>query len=360
MGERKEHLNINRRTLIGAGASLLALPSCVTNRQTQLIENKRIVVDPRIELISVVQLLGGYFLLADGDTRYKAQALEYFGPYRTHRVVDQAKRLAQDSLSYDAVPDFMLRLTQPAVMEWRTGLTSDVPRGIPNRQERSIFLKSLRDFAIVSRFQNFFDQHRSLYDEAIAVIEPIVLPNVLALEAYTGATLGQWQVIAGLLLHNGGFGPSLKRNDGSLETYSIVGPLSQSRGNPDFGDYDRLQDLIVHEFAHSPVNPLGEANSDLVQQYAARFEPLRAAMEKAGAYDTWAIVVDEHIVRAVTARIAANRFGEIAGDAAVNTEVKRGFAFVPALVERLRRYESDRGRWPMLKDYYPQLLQAFA
>jgi Domain of unknown function (DUF4932) len=166
-------------------------------------------------------------------------------------------------------------------------------------------------------------------------------------------------VIAGLLQHDGGFGPRKTHKDGSLETYAVIGPYYRSIGDPDFVGQNRLQDLIVHEFAHSLINPLAEGNPVIVQQYADRFEPMRAQMKKVGAYETWETVVTEHVVRSVTARIAALQLGKAAGDAAVATEVQRGFTYVPALIERLHIYESNRSRWPDLGAYFSQLMTAF-
>lgn len=192
-----------------------------------------------------------------------------------------------------------------------------------------------------------------------ATISPLVVQNVRALEDYSGGPLGHWQVVAGLLLHDGGFGPRLTRTDGTPETYAVIGPVWNSSGDPDFHDDDRLQELVVHEFAHSLVNPLAEANPAIVQRYASRFELMRAAMNKVGEYDTWEIVVNEHIVRALTTRIAALRWGRAAGDAAVAREIARGFRYVPAIVGRLQTYEANRSQWPTLASYYAQLMEAF-
>jgi Domain of unknown function (DUF4932) len=350
---------VNRRELIGLGGAFLLLPVEANARQIMPVGNRRIAVDPRIELISVVHLLGGYFLLGDANTNYKTNASKFFAPHSAHPVVESAKLLAKSTLSFDAVPDLLVRLTQPTALAWRKDIPMESPPGIPDATERHKFLAQLRDFAKVSRFHTFFDRHQNLYRRVVQAIEPMVVPNVLALEVYTGGSLGQWQVIAGLLLHDGGFGPRKIRKDGSLESYAVIGPYYQSIGDPDFVGQNRLQDLIVHEFAHSLINPLAEGNPAIVHQYADRFEPMRAQMKKVGAYETWETVVNEHVVRSVTARIAALQLGKAAGDAAVTMEVQRGFTYVPALIERLHVYESDRRRWPDLGTYFPQLMTAF-
>ncbi len=61
-------------------------------------------------------------------------------------------------------------------------------------------------------------------------------------------------------------------------------------------------------------------------------------------------------MRAVTVRFATRVQGEEAGRAALEEELGRGFVHVPALLEGLMRYESDRQRCPRLADFLPELL----
>jgi Domain of unknown function (DUF4932) len=351
---------LKRRDLLSIIMAAAILPVPIWGRQVRSGGTSRIVVDPRIELMSIVHLLGGYFLNSEADTAYRRDANAYFDTFRSHPVVGMAMDLAKKTFSFDNVPGLLLRLTNPHSLIWRKDLEADAIAGIPDAEERERFLFLLRDFASVSRFEVFFNRNRRLYRQVALSIEPLVTPNVDALETYTGASLGRWRVIPGMLSLDGGFGPKLRQRSGILETYAIIGPLYNSAERPNFGDYGRLQDLIVHEFAHSLINPLSEQHRDLVQGFSARFDAaLRAAMLRQGAYDNWQTVVDEHVVRAVTARVAAKTRGTNAGAAAVLKEVERGFVYVPALIERLDVYEADRRAWPDLNAYYPNLLRAF-
>ncbi len=344
---------------IAAASATLLSPDILFARQIRQAGLKRVVIDPRIELMSIVHMLGGYFLTTEANMTYKDDANRYFAKYRSHPAVTLAKKLADAEFAFDRVPDLLLRLTAPDALTWRSDLSSEIPEGIPDEMQRIEFLAALRDFAKVSKFSSFFAQNRRLYNRVVRSIEPGVNPNVEALEAYTGSSLGQWQVIAGLLMLDGGFGPRLLRKDGAFESYSLIGPYYMSSGNPDFTHSDRLQDLIVHELGHSLINPLSDQHLPSVQKYAGRFDALREAMKKVGAYDDWLIVVNEHVLRAVTARVAAQRLGQAKADAAAAEEVKRGFAYIPKLIERLRFYEANRQKWPTLGDYYPELLTAF-
>jgi hypothetical protein len=217
----------------------------------------------------------------------------------------------------------MLRLTEPPTLAWRKDLIAQPTAGLPNDDQRAAFLASLRDFARISDFGAFIESHRPLYQRCVEQVAPMVTPNVLALERYVGASIDHWQVVVGPLMHDGGFGPHFQRGNGKFDTYALIGPVTASVGEPSFGDTARLQNLVVHEFAHSLINPLAVQRADAVAAYAGRFEEMRQAMLKQ-AYDNWPTVVNEHVVRAVTARIAA-QYSEKAGEQAVADEVRRGF-----------------------------------
>jgi hypothetical protein len=76
-------------------------------------------------------------------------------------------------------------------------------------------------------------------------------------------------------------------------------------------------------------------------------------------YSSWDQVINESIIRAITSRLTAADRGEEAANAEVAEEVKRGFVYVPALVDELRRYEKSRDTNASIKDFYPSLLDVF-
>ncbi len=49
----------------------------------------RVVTDPRIELMNIVQLMTGYWPMCRFDIEYMNEAYEQFGPYWEHPVLRQ-------------------------------------------------------------------------------------------------------------------------------------------------------------------------------------------------------------------------------------------------------------------------------
>lgn len=72
----------------------------------------KIVVDPRIELLSTVQLLSGYGLIGDFEFTYKQDVITYFSKYKDHRVVTLFEKMSQN-FNCDAPPTAMLNVCDP-------------------------------------------------------------------------------------------------------------------------------------------------------------------------------------------------------------------------------------------------------
>lgn len=66
---------------------LLAASCCVVPLAATRPPSLRVTVDPRIELLAVVQLLSGYRFLTRYDVSYKRDVIEYFSPHKNHPAV---------------------------------------------------------------------------------------------------------------------------------------------------------------------------------------------------------------------------------------------------------------------------------
>lgn len=315
--------------------------------------------DPRIELMSVVQVLAGYFLVTPYDSRYKQEVEAHFGRHANHRAVTLFKELSEQRFNFSTVPDIILRYTPPPALQPRVPVPSELSEAAGGPEMLASFVNALRDFAVQSDFKRFYAEHELFYTALASRSHGSASAVVAALERYTGSPIRNGRVILAPLLHDGGFAAFYDMPEGSAEAWALIGPNPPLEGIPWFGDATRLEDLIGHEFGHLIVNTLTEAHADAVAASEASFPAVRDAMYRNG-YSNWKTTVDEHIIHAITSRLAASSRGEAAAEAAVAESVKRGFLYVPALVARLKRYESQRERYPTLASFYPELLEAFA
>jgi hypothetical protein len=340
-------------------AVILFVGAACTSTESQ-VEAVHVVVDPRIELASAVQVLSDYFLVTDHEFGYKQAMRDYFAPYADHEAVQLFRTMSEEGFNFDRVPRVFLALTNPPELGQRIPHDQRVLDEVGGEELLQRFVVAARAFADTSDFGTFYDAHQDLYATVIAQTETVVNDAVTGLEEYTGMSLGgAATVVLGPVLHDGGFAPSFATADGGLEAYAVVGPTGTVGNMPDFGGPGRMRGLVSHEFAHVVVNPLTAEQRDLVTPYAALFDPIRDLM-RMQAYDNWETVVNEHIVRAINVRLTALAEGEDTGANRIQRQLERGFVHVPAFAERLREFEADREQYSTLAAFYPRLLEVLA
>lgn len=334
------------------GCASIGAPTAQTTPETA------VTVDSRIELMSVIQLLSGYFLVSYLDSSYKRDATEYFASCQHHPAVSKFAELSSGDFNFSTVPDAFIALSEPPLLEPRYPAKPEVTQSAGGPEAYAEFLSLTRAFASDCGFAEFYERNRPYYNRLIARSRPSVTASTRILSVYLGMPLGSTEVVLGPLLHDGGFATRYERDDGEASAYAFIGPVGILDGETDFGRSERLQPLISHEFAHTVINPLTARYSSDVDDSAANFDGLVEAMRREG-YSTWEQVINESIIRAITARLTTLERGKAAGEAEIADELQRGFVYVPALISALEHYEAHRLTYPTIKSYYPQLLGVF-
>jgi len=338
-------------TLLGC-ASINALPD-------QTAPETTVTVDSRIELMGVIQLLSDYPLVSYLESSYKSDVTEYFAGCRDHPAVSRFSELSSGDFNFSTVPDAFIALSEPPSLEARYPAKIEVVQSVGGPAAYAEFLSLTRAFASDCGFAEFYEHHRPHYNRLIAKYRPSVTASTRTLSTYLGMPLGSTEVVLGPLLHDGGFATRYDSNDGQAVAFAFIGPVGILDGEANFGMPDRLQPLISHEFAHTVINPLTARYSSDVDASAANFEGLIEAMRREG-YTTWEQVINESIIRSITARLTILERGKAVGEAEIADELKRGFVYVPELVSALEYYETHRGTYPTIESFYPQLLRVFA
>lgn len=344
-------------------SSSLALPTAAEPRESES-GTLNIAVDPRIELLAVVQLLSGYGEMIPGvitgfDFDYKREMLEYFEPHKYHKAVKLFKEMAP-SFHYDAPPAAMLHLSNPPELEVRYPFTEYLIRRAGGEERLEDFIDALWDFGQKSAFMEFFEAHQKDFDRMAASVRAKIkgLNFVSDIEDYYGMSSSSYNLILAPLFHPGGYGPRVRLPDGTHDVFYIGGPRGLEGNFPVWGGVEDFRYLVWHEFSHSFVNPTTHLFIDEVDRYAGLLDPIAGPMEEM-AYGSWETCVNEHVVRAVTVRLAHLHQGEDVGEKSLMHERTRHFAYVEALCERLKIYEKKRDRYPCFIDFYPELIKVF-
>lgn len=325
----------------------------------------RVVVDPRVELMSVIFRLAGNREYNQGRVESYTKDVEtQFGPFRQHRAVEMARNLRrQHGVSYDACMSMAVHLTDPLDLQERVPFAPR-PEALDARwppDEAREFLQAAKQFVREASFKEFIDKHRTLYDVAQSRMEATLKDGHIDwFDRFFGARpAAQLTVVLGML--NGGqcYGPHFRSGDGKEELYCILGVWqTDSEGKPEFTP--NMLKTVVHEFCHSYTNPVIDRHeSELKAAGEKLFARVESAMQRQ-AYGNWKTMLYESLVRASTLRYVRQYDGPAAATAAAKQERMRGFAWVGELSALLGEYEAQRDRYPNLESFAPRLVAFFS
>lgn len=319
-------------------------------------------IDPRIELLASIQLISDYGdfvpVIIKKDFTYKKKMKAYFEPFKEHQAVKLFEKLSKEGLAYDAPHNLMIQLTNPPLIEPKEEISEDALSRVKTPDEIYEFIKLLKEYAIDTEFNKFYDDNREFYKTMIEnSINGIKEIDFLGqIESYYNMSQNSYNFIFTPALYHG-YGPRIKRGE-KYDIYSIVGTDNIIDDIPKFEDISYFKYMIWHEFSHSFINPITDKHINEVNKYENLFEPIKDKMEKQG-YSKWSTCVNEHIIRALTTRFYYIYDGKQAGDSALEKELILGFIYVKDLCEKLKRYENNREKYKDFKEFYLELISVF-
>ena len=221
------------------------------------------------------------------------------------------------------------------------------------------YAATLRDFARDSKLDEFLAAHQPYLTDVEAGLRIILdqAKPVPWFDAFFGAKAkARYIVVPGLLTGNRNFGVRATLPDGTQEFYQVLGIRSPD-GMP-LND-DLTVALLIHEMAHSYVNPLIDANRPAFESAGANlFASVEAPMKKQ-AYNNWKTFVDESIVRALVVLYTLDRNGQAAANQEAQQQIRNEFRWTPALAKLLLRYQTERAKYADFAAFMPELIKTF-
>jgi len=298
--------------------------------------------DRRVELIAILQRLAGAKEYAQAaPTPYVAAVDRQFAPFRDHPAVAATAALRQQhGIGLDAPMLLALHLD-----ERYAPVNADELATIDQRfagVDVAAYAARVREFAAATSFDAFFADSAPHYAQATAALRAIVDKEQPI--AWFDATFGprantRYAAIVGMLNGSHSYGPRATRADGTVELAQILGQgtATSTAMSPD----DTIA-LLVHELAHSYVNPVFARHHGALAATGAALYPLVAARMRAESYVDWQTMLNESGVRALTVLYVRDRRGDVAAADAARRELRTGFPWINELVEVFRKHARDR------------------
>ena len=137
--------------------------------ETQFDNSINITVDPRIELLSVVQYLSDYKgyqgmqMITSFSFTYKNDVIAYFEPYKDHEAVKLFKEMSSNGFWYGQPPHSMLYLSAPPELRVLTPVDAFNVERAGGQEKLEEFFGQLRSFAVETDFMNFYNSQREAH-----------------------------------------------------------------------------------------------------------------------------------------------------------------------------------------------------
>src|SRR5437870_7227699 len=337
---------------------LLVLPLTHVAAQSKEL---RIGVDRRVELIGIIfKLAGSEEFSPTHLPQYGADIDQFFGAHRNHEAVMLARGLRERyGVGQARVMAIPIRLTDPPELKERVPFDSVSGWPAPAAETRR-FVEAARRFAIDSRANDFFTSHRTLYDSVDGRIRPALERAVdLAWFApYFGIPSDRiFVVVPFLVAAEGNYGPCVQPPSGPRECYSIVGNTPpDSTGYP---KYDAgMAGLLVHEFGHGFVNPLGNAHRAEFERSAPRIHALVAAAMDIQSYP-WPSMVNETLDHATEARYIGAHGDNVQLRDFYRGQLRGSWFWTEELATLYAQYEANRNAYPTFAAFLPRIIAYF-
>ena len=317
------------------------------------------MVDPRIELLGVVQRLAGREAFPPEDAEYARLVDDRFGRWRGHPAVRLYAELAAGP--FDPTGVVLLHYSDPPELTLKDP-SIPVPFADDERGgERVLSLVwQLRDFAARSGFLEFFRQQRPRYGgvEAAARAELGSLDPEAAISRYTGLELQARRHYALSLLYSPRLRNSfiipypdvatLGRHDGSFDVWTIFqyfpGKTARARAG-------------AAAFAVPSTELWQESLFVFVEPALYYFENLRP-FDPAAFYGPEAAVCRGDRLNCVKSALVAALLDRLHAGGPPHPVVKPDYE--GALSASLKEYEVARARYPTLWDFLPRLLSVYS
>ena len=322
----------------------------------------KVEASEEVELMAILSRTAGFReYCMDRGGQYTKDTEAWFAPYKQHAVVACFQSLRNKyGISYDAVMSMAIHLDIDGDRIKFLGEQSDLDKRWKDIDIED-FIDQLNTFYIETRFHDFYTQHQSFYESVLHIYEQNVMQYFHQdwyPRFYGKEPTEQFRIVVGFTNGGGNYGPSRQLTGQPKEVLAICGYCIDENTGKAFENGTDYAATLIHEFNHSFVNPLYDANADQLGAIGEKLLKRYYRGMSNQAYRNAPTVINESIVRAaVIIYMQENGFSEEQIKAEMYDQIARDFLWMPELVTALRHYSKHRNGYKSLGDYYPEIVK---
>jgi hypothetical protein len=327
------------------------------------------IIDPRIELVSIVYRLAGVAEYTQEDypkhtfDRYVKSIEDHFGKYKKHPAVQFAKKLKKRGVGYNYVMYLPLIITKPPNMKITVPLTKEKATNRWEANSAMKFLELLNQFYVDTEFKRFYKNNTSLYERIALRFSEMTskIDYAWFVEFYGYESEIDFKAINALGTGPFNYNIDVEYSNGQKSSFAILGASKMdNEGLPIYNQH--YFNVLLHEFNHSFSNPI-------ILENEKEFEGVGTVLFKHFkkndiqeniAYGNWQSMLCEYLVRAAVINyLKVHKYDNALIVSQINLEKSRGFPWVQELSEKLDYFSANREKYKDLFDFIPELLAFF-
>ncbi len=325
----------------------------------QKIGKLDISIDPRIELLSAIQVISDYKKI-NRNSAYSKEITEFFTPYSSHSAVKMTNDLENKYRFMNAGPvQFMLDLSSLPELKQHTDYSKDLLKRVGSKENMDNYRAAIELFAKESNFEKFWKSKEVFYnkilDLTISGITGVDLVKIV--EDYFKEEQNSYNIIISPLA-TGSYTHKIEVSNNKYDIYSCNVTRDYTNEIP----YIKREVLLrnaTHEFSHSFVNYLTDKYSQRVEESELLFQPIKSAMNQQSC-GSWKECINEHIVRAINIRIHQLNWDSTLWQKMLNEEKANQFIYIEPILDKLKEFETARDKSHItFTEFYPQILDMF-
>ena len=312
-------------------------------------------VDPRIELLAVIEYLSDYGTKYKGtlvktDSEYSKAIDLYFGKYKKHEAVKYFSELNKQKFIYDVPVEGMLYTGKSQELNDVRTVSERIKMSVGDR-EYSEFIKKARTFAEETNFEKFYTEHKAFYQELVEKVSSSKPwdKEVQVYDHYLGMRENSYYIIISPLF-SGSYSIELEDTNTGNPMFYYVGPSELTED-----DYKKGFEALIEEMI---VSRVVKNNLYKTYDYAHKYNAIKAQMEKNKCY-TWENCVQQHLIKAVHIRNLELEGRKKEAEELLKREEAAGFIYLNKVCSKLKEYEKAKNKYGSIEAFYPVLLEAF-
>ncbi|MDL2296858.1 DUF4932 domain-containing protein [Bacteroidales bacterium OttesenSCG-928-B11] len=319
------------------------------------------VVDERMELMSIIfRIAGAEEYVADDLEQYADAIDRHFIAYKNHPVIEFVLAERESRwIGYDAV---MSMATILEINEGKISIQKDLEaKSLDDRWDyakNDEFIGLLNDFYQKSNFRRFFDEQLPVRQAAEANFTKLLKDiNFDWYEKFYGVKpTGDFYLVLSLANGPNNYGGTIYHTDGREDIFSILGAwATDSTGMPTYSP--RVISTVIHEFNHAFCNPLIYEKEEQLLPKGEEFFKLVQELMAMQAYGNAKTMLCEILVRACEIKYTEQQGANSRYiDYALKNQEALGFLWIKELYTALGVYEKNRGKYPTLRDFMPEII----